>query len=164
MTTAWKNNVFLAFSLNQKDAKEVSRELTKQAAELYFAALRLSPRSIHRLPSGKPIFEENGHFLSVSHAGPFWIGVFAPFLIGVDAEKTKTEKLRVAEKYFTAEEKKSPFVKIWTAKEAVAKLCGGGLSCISQIRISGDQAFFRGECYCLSWQEQQGYTICIATK
>ena len=100
---------------------------------------------IRRAPSGKPYFNSPATpFFSVSHSK----GIAAAAIvdckygeIGFDIEAVdgKYDFLRIANRYFGEAEKaqisesKNPaetFFSLWTAKEAMAKIDGGGLSAL----------------------------------
>lgn len=100
---------------------------------------------IYRAPSGKPYFKSPAApFFSVSHSG----GIAAAAAveckygeIGFDIETVdgKYDFERIANRYFSEDEKtqikqsKNPaeaFFSLWTAKEATAKIDGGGLSAL----------------------------------
>ena len=91
--------------------------------------------------NGKPYFSSHRNiFFNISHSGNMAACVFSDKEIGLDIEKVDVPDFKVAEKYFTENEKKyiqhhpSPvlrnqaFYKIWTLKESFVKATGKGLS------------------------------------
>ncbi|MBR2484163.1 MAG: 4'-phosphopantetheinyl transferase superfamily protein [Oscillospiraceae bacterium] len=87
---------------------------------------------IRREKSGKPTADE-GYF-SISHSGSLVVCAVSDKPVGVDVECIRKPLLRVAQRYFTEEEKKllqeddSQFWRVWTGKEALCKLSGEGLA------------------------------------
>lgn len=91
--------------------------------------------------NGKPYFSSHRNiFFNISHSGNMAACVFSDKEIGLDIEKVDVPDFKVAEKYFTENEKNyiqlhpSPvlknqaFYKIWTLKESFVKATGKGLS------------------------------------
>ncbi len=95
-------------------------------------------REIYRTEKGKPYFKELQVQFSVSHTDDLWVCLISGGTdpVGVDIQKIKeTRQDRVAERYFTDDEKaymkekgKGAFFEIWTRKEAYAKYTGKGLT------------------------------------
>lgn len=87
---------------------------------------------------GKPyLLNNNGYHFSASHSGSCiaFAGGDAP--VGVDVERIREGKLKIAKRFFTdneygfiekSAEPDTEFFKIWTAKEAYVKMLGVGLS------------------------------------
>lgn len=117
----------------------LSRLLDKLPSDAPFST------EIHRAPSGKPYFNfPAAPYFSVSHSG----GIAAAAVveckygeIGFDIETVdgSYDFERIANRYFSQNEKnqisesKNPaetFFSLWTAKEATAKIDGGGLSAL----------------------------------
>ena len=87
---------------------------------------------------GKPFFAQNKdiHF-SVSHSGNCIVFAGHTLPVGIDVEKIKEMREKVAKRYFTEREQKYifdsqdkdiAFYYIWTRKEAYLKKTGDGLS------------------------------------
>ncbi|MGN0164272.1 MAG: 4'-phosphopantetheinyl transferase family protein [Candidatus Ornithomonoglobus sp.] len=108
--------------------KEISEQLSIPPKELAFGYGE----------HGKPYLlnNENYHF-SVSHSGNCiaFAGCDAP--VGIDVERIREAKLKIARRFFTknecsfiekSAEPDTDFFKIWTAKEAYVKMLGTGLS------------------------------------
>ncbi len=137
----------------------------EKAAQEFFSAASLPPQKIEKAPSGKPYFLGDGYFLSPSHTGEFYAVAFAPFPIGLDVEKEATEKPRVAERYFDENEKLLPFSLVWTAKEAVCKLTGEGLSAVRRVTVfSEEEAELDGEKYTLKTFTDKGFRFTLGRR
>jgi len=94
--------------------------------------------------NGAPL-PENGVFWSVSHKETFVAAVVAPAPVGIDVEpirpRSKALFRKVAddrEWQLTEGDKTLRFFRYWTAKEAVLKAAGDGLSGLSGCRIEAD--------------------------
>ncbi len=93
-----------------------------------------APWEIHilREEKGKPYAAEG--FFSISHSGDKVVCAVSELPVGVDVEKIRKNKQRVAKRYFTEQEKSAlaqddtQFWRIWTGKEALCKLTGEGLA------------------------------------
>ena len=101
------------------------------------------PQGILRTPEGKPYFESPAlPAFSLSHTDSFAVAVVSTEgNVGVDVEglSRSSSFKRIAERYFSESEKalleasNTPcelFLKIWTQKEAKAKMTGKGLASI----------------------------------
>ena len=108
------------------------------------------PAAVLRTPKGKPYFETPQYpAFSLSHTDSFAVAVInTDGAVGVDVEGLSRCRSfdRIAERYFSEEEQAlldrtsnphEAFLRIWTQKEASAKLTGEGLASI----ISGDAPF-----------------------
>lgn len=83
---------------------------------------------------GKPYFAnaEDLHF-SISHSGEYAMVVLSDKEIGCDIQQIKNINLSIADRFFTAEERKyvkctEDFFRIWTLKESFIKAIGKGLA------------------------------------
>lgn len=88
---------------------------------------------------GKPYFESNKIYFNLSHSGNFVVAAVSTHNVGIDIQRVKEDKHRVAEKNFLPSEcnfinaakddveKMERFCQIWTAKEAYLKYIGMGL-------------------------------------
>ena len=88
-----------------------------------------------KLENGKPYLKEYpGLYFNLSHAGNMITCVISDAEVGVDVETYREIKPATIERVFTDKEKKMAgfskegYVKLWTIKEAGAKLMGAGLS------------------------------------
>jgi 4'-phosphopantetheinyl transferase len=119
---------------------------------------RLLGTYLHREPlalelvygeQGKPLLASREIEFNVTHSGPFIALAFAresPVGIDVEVDRRSTDRLAVAERFFAPEEvavvqnasdTAAAFYRTWTAKEAVIKAVGGGLSIdLSSFRVS----------------------------
>lgn len=122
--------------------QQETEALVVQAAELYVTEKGLDfgglSREICRTEKGKPYFKELPLEFSVSHTGDLWVCLMTSGSdpVGVDIQQVKaTKSARIADRYFTEDEKKfldaggeDAFFTVWTRKEAYAKYTGRGLS------------------------------------
>ena len=83
---------------------------------------------------GKPYFAnaEDLHF-SISHSGEYAMVVLSDKEIGCDIQQIKDINLSIADRFFTAEERKyvkctEDFVRIWTLKDSFIQAIGKGLA------------------------------------
>jgi len=125
--------------------------------------------------NGKPYLKSGGLYFNISHSGDYVVLATADNEIGVDIEKIVPADDAVADRCFTAEERKwmesqrneEAFFTLWTAKESVMKGTGLGLSlspetfCVLPIDTSphsiDDRVWF------LDWLDYNGHIICAAT-
>ncbi len=84
-----------------------------------------------------------GTYWSVSHKSGYVAGIAAPFPIGIDVEQIRPINPRLFSKIATEQEwnlgRKTPedlFFRYWTAKEAVLKTAGVGITHLSRCRVS----------------------------
>ncbi len=144
------------------DAKEESHRLLGEAAEAFFRKEGVKREEIFYTPLGKPYFPSEKFYLSVTHTGRLFAAVFSTFPIGIDGEKEQVKKDAVALRFFSEREREIPFSHVWTAKEAVAKIDGRGLSVMRQIEVFEDEALFQGKKYDLFRKSVGEYLITIA--
>ncbi len=101
------------------------------------------PESVLRTPQGKPYFESPAlPSFSLSHTDSFAVAVVStegPVGVDVEGLARKDSFSRIADRYFSDSEKallhasNTPcehFLRIWTQKEATAKMTGEGLASI----------------------------------
>lgn len=88
-------------------------------------------------PQGKPYLENNPIYFNITHSGDYVAVAVADHEIGIDIEKVRTNKIRVAERFFSQEEiyhikqSQNPdqyFTRLWSIKEAYLKYIGSGLT------------------------------------
>lgn len=161
-----KNNpdIFLFTRLTEGDAKALSRKCLAEASEAFFRKIGKSPEEICYTDLGKPYFPSKKYFLSVTHTGSLFAAVFAPFPVGIDGEKAEETRDRVAKRYFSPEERRLPFARVWTAKEAVAKIDGRGLFVVGRIAVRKERAFFESESFLLFEERVGEYLLTVAIK
>lgn len=88
---------------------------------------------------GKPYFEKSNIHFNISHSGSYVVAAVSEHDIGIDIQKIKSDKHRIAEKNFLPSECEyineiddentiqQRFCEIWTIKEAYLKNIGIGL-------------------------------------
>lgn len=114
------------------------------------------------LPGGKPVFRNNKDVcFSISHSSNYAAIAFGEQPLGMDTECVKHANLKVAKRFFTKEEyayltekdeteQADRFCQIWTAKEALIKAAGGGLSIpLGSFSVLENTAKCAGESYTL---------------
>lgn len=86
---------------------------------------------------GKPFFDNSNIFFNISNSRNTIILITAPYEVGVDFEFIRPVKRTIYSRVFCKEEieflgqsnnEEADFIKLWTKKEAVVKLFGGGIS------------------------------------
>ncbi|MDE7076742.1 MAG: 4'-phosphopantetheinyl transferase superfamily protein [Clostridia bacterium] len=87
---------------------------------------------------GKPrLVQPEGLFFNISHSGEWTVAAFADCEVGVDIQHVKPADMRLADRYFAAEEREALaqsdcaqdlFFRFWTVKESYLKALGTGLS------------------------------------
>lgn len=111
--------------------------------QFYAKELKLDPMQIefdyneHEKPSLRN--NPKAHF-NISHSGDYVVVAFSDCPVGIDIEKNKGNRLKVAKRFFTreelddlfalAEEKEQIdyFYQLWTLKESYMKMIGKGIS------------------------------------
>ena len=120
--------------LEGQTGHEAGRELLKK---LYFEQTGKALPPILITDRGKPYFEGNPLYFSISHTKKHAFCVLSEKNVGVDAEEVLRDlHPRFAEKvlskeefsrYLVAQDKRYALLKFWVLKEAAAKLSGEGL-------------------------------------
>ncbi|MDE5789414.1 MAG: 4'-phosphopantetheinyl transferase superfamily protein [Clostridia bacterium] len=87
---------------------------------------------------GKPrLTQPEGLFFNISHSGEWTVAAFSDGEVGVDIQQIKPVDARLADRFFTAEERQALaqsgdsqelFFRLWTVKESYLKALGTGLS------------------------------------
>ena len=93
---------------------------------------------IVRNPHGKPYFRDSDIFFSISHTDKYFAMAIADTEIGIDIESkdlSESKMQNIAKRFFLPSEAESisnreSFLKIWTFKEAYAKMKGEPLSTV----------------------------------
>ncbi len=85
--------------------------------------------------AGKPFFANAGLAFNVSHSGDAVVAAFSGEPVGVDIERSgrRGDFLAIANRFFPPDEVEGisgeeDFLRLWTAKEAMLKLTGVGIS------------------------------------
>lgn len=158
------NTVFYYVKFTENDAKDSSPQLLSRALEAFWDRTGLLPEAMSRTPEGKPYFPSGRVHLSVTHTGGLFAVCFAPFPIGLDAERVDEERKGLAERKFFPEERSLPFSYVWCGKEAVSKLVGRGLSMMMQVKVERDRAFFASRAFSLREEILGEYRLVTATE
>lgn len=139
-------------SLTPTRRERIDRLTHKDARNRSLLAELLARRLLDRLGSkaqiesdqeGRPYLSEKGLFISLSHSADAAVCVIDKKSVGVDVEKLRAVKRRIAERVCTPEEREYVlgsetgetlygeaalrFFEVWTAKEAYFKSLGGGI-------------------------------------
>lgn len=124
--------------------------------------------------NGKPkITEEQEIHFNLSHAKDYAVVAFSKEEVGIDIEQIRKGKEKIAERFFSTEEKEllhekwsdSTFTKIWTRKESFVKAYGTGLSIpIDQFSVLSDSVEKEAVYYLESVQFMQDYWISVCKK
>ncbi len=155
-------NRFLFVLEWRRDVRGLSHGITVSAARRYFNSLGEPIIPVEYEKSGKPVFARGDRYLSVTHCGPFFAAVFAPFPIGIDAERRSEIRPRIVEKFFSPKERGLSFVRAWTAKEAVSKITGEGIGALHRVRVREGLAELDGKQYELEHMPLGDYLITLA--
>lgn len=144
--------------------KKASHCLTRRFAKAYLALQNLPMDQVIYQDSGKPVFLRTPHFLSVTHTRTFFAFCAASVPCGIDAENAGRTCPAVARRFFSEAERAQDFATVWTAKEAVSKISGEGLSAVGRIRVDGDRAVFCDTAFSLQHLSAHGCIITVAVK
>ncbi len=154
--------ILVVTQLQKSQTPLSSAELTERALGLIARQIGVPLIRYEKDARGKPVVIDGTGFLSVTHTHTFHAVAYAPFPIGIDAEPKEEKRERVAQRFFSPEEKTLPFSFVWTAKEAVSKLIGEGISMIARIRVSKDEAEADGRRFRLSRMDCEGILLTLA--
>ena len=89
---------------------------------------------IEYVSNGKPVYRNQDIHFSISHSGSYVVCAVSDKNIGVDIEGIRRNAIKVAKRFFTTAECEwigsdvHRFSRIWTLKEAYAKLTGDGIA------------------------------------
>ncbi len=105
-----------------------------QVSEAGYALVRFAARQVWgecpavvRPERGKPGFDAQGRFFSLSHTGTRLLVGVAEHEIGVDAERIRPVRAGLRERVCSPREREEfEFFELWTLREAVFKLTGRG--------------------------------------
>ena len=125
---------------------------------------------IKKNAKGKPRFENEPLFFSVSHSEKKVVVAISQGEVGIDVQKIKTKKLRIMErKYHTNEivniSDDEDFTLIWCAKESYGKYLGEGISYESKkndfsLLLAKEKVFTNGCNFTTRKHEDYVYCLC----
>jgi len=127
-------------------------ETRQRVAALSRLAREAARRSARRMGGGPAVLQKddngvplpaNGYFWSITHKPCYVGGVVAPHPVGIDIEEIRPRSPGLFDKVATEEEwalaggrEVLAFFRYWTAKEAVLKAAGVGLTGLSRCRVT----------------------------
>ncbi len=127
---------------------------------------------ISKTRSGAPFIENHPSYISLSHKDKCLVVAVSDKRVGVDVERIyeKESHKKIAERYFTDMEieyavSAERFFRLWTRKEAFAKLLGEGLSSRTiGIDVIKNFVTYEGQKYYLDTNTElvDGYCISVA--
>lgn len=92
--------------------------------------------AIEYVANGKPVYKDSCIHFNLSHAGNYVVCAVADNEIGIDIEGPRKNAVKVAKRFFAEAECEwigeniNRFSRIWTLKEAYAKLTGEGIAAV----------------------------------
>ena len=118
---------------------------------------------------GKPYFEGDYPFFSLSHSGKYALCAVSDTELGADIEAPRENSLKLAKRFFTDAESDSvsradnpddEFCRLWVIKESYIKATGRGLACpLNSFEAGGVIGEYR------TWRtEFDGYHIAVCAK
>lgn len=123
---------------------------------------------------GKPFLADlEGVHFNLSHAGDYAAVAFSDCQVGIDIERIRKAKERVARRFFCPEEylylKKCPvlkqdrvFTELWTKKESYIKAVGEGMHLpLADFSVLKDGIGENGEFLFRTFDRPQGYVLCV---
>lgn len=130
--------------LNGRSRVKVLGNMARQALRISGERSGIYPEILSKGEAGQPLPAQGVHW-SIAHKPEVVAGVVSPVSAGIDVETLKPVSKLLFEKIVTAQElvcfkDKDPidvFFKTFTAKEAVLKAKGVGLSGLSRVRVVG---------------------------
>ncbi len=129
--------VIYSYKGNYKDKKDA---LFEKAWDLESLGKPLP--SIMRDDKGKPFFDDNSCYFSISHSREYWVCVFSKNQVGIDIQYRKSfgNELLIARRFFSNEDAlmveskgTDSFYELWTRREALGKFLGTGFFIPHQI-------------------------------
>lgn len=101
---------------------------------------------------GKPYFENNPFFFSISHSNNLVVCAISDYEIGIDVEMINSFNPKLINRICSPDEKQyisdstENFYKVWTAKEAYSKLIGLGISMgLKNIKVDVQNSLVEGK-------------------
>ncbi len=113
------------------------RELAKDLDGIF--TVPSGPLPIKVSEDGKPYFENIPVCFNISHSGERVAVALSPMNVGCDVERKRKDTIKIAERFFSAEEyerlkkisdteeQNAEFTRMWTLKESAVKCCGEGI-------------------------------------
>lgn len=131
--------VFCTSPTPSEKAKELAKTLGKEALNKEI--------EIKYSKNGKPYFEGNERYISISHSKENVLVGINEKPIGVDIEVIRPFEKKLIKRYFTTEEvefidTEEKFFLVWTVKEAFLKLTGEGLKGIKKLNVITNGKFY----------------------
>ncbi len=131
--------IFCTSPTPSEKAKELVKTLGKEALNKEI--------EIKYLENGKPYFEGNERYISISHSKEDVLVGINKKPIGVDIEVIRPFEKKLIKRYFTPEEAEfidteEKFFLVWTVKEAFLKLTGEGLKGIKKLNVIKNGKFY----------------------
>ncbi len=133
-----KSQVYI-FKCDKKCASEKAYEFVLERAKKVFD-LAKNPQLL-KTEEGKPFLKDYPEFhFNISHSDNLAAVAFSNTSIGVDIEKKRSVNLKIADRFFAADEQKTvtdpdSFFYVWTRKEALLKQKGEGLKNITKYSV-----------------------------
>ena len=120
-----------------------------------------------RTPNGKPFLRSGACFFSVTHTEGLLAVAVSLQEVGLDAERNRPRDTIAYQKRLTPAEQREDFYKLWTAKEAYVKFCGGTLAHLLPRLVYEHGTLFEGGMsadVALKHLSLEGCTLCVCTK
>ena len=146
------------------------KEENARIGETCVKILSFSHLETHPLPEiflterGKPHFADTEPYFSLSHShGVIFVAVSdAPIGADVELIDEKKRSVRLAERFFSDNEKDEDFFTVWTRKEAYVKMTGEGICSLRSLDTTACDASF----LTLPYTDSEGrkYSISLAIK
>lgn len=134
------------FALDDDIRRSVGADLLGRKTAAAFAGCSPDDIMILQLPSGQPVIKDADYFISLSHAGKYAMCAVSHRPVGADIESPDRSGERVCRRFCSEGEKQyiyasgkyDPirFATVWTAKEAIVKTDGRGLSSLSSLVVA----------------------------
>jgi 4'-phosphopantetheinyl transferase len=129
-------------------------ELLSRSVLSWKSEVNIKEINIYKGEQGKPYLADYANYFNVSHSGDWVVLAISDQEVGIDIEKIRKVDFRIAERYFSEEEKNKLFklegdkktkyfLDLWTLKESYLKLLGKGLTkSLSTFTIVGENGNF----------------------
>ena len=139
-----------ADKIKNEPAKRLSIVAGDLARNAIAEELNISPDDIkfRTKGKGKPYVENQKIEFSISHSGTIVVCAISDTPVGIDIERIGDPNAKVAQKFFTEDERnyvfekcalsRQRFFEIWTRKEAYVKKIGSGVSHFPEFSVMGD--------------------------